>query len=133
VRTLTEIREDLNRARNKRDEIKEDIDRIYETNGRELDAGQSQRVENLVRGLTNANHEVEEYEDEIRDNFAEGLRSGVYSTESTEFPERRLGESSRSGDPRLRGVRDQALRANERADFLPDESKAHMEGCASLR
>ncbi len=80
VRTLQEIRTELTEARNKRDELKDDVDRIYATNGRELDSGQAERVENLVRGITAANHEVETLEDEIRDSLADGLASGRYST-----------------------------------------------------
>ena len=42
--------------------------------------GQAERVENLVRGITAANHEVETLEDEIRDSLADDLASGRYST-----------------------------------------------------
>jgi hypothetical protein len=127
VRTLDQIRQDLDRARSKRDELKDDVDRIYATNGRELDSGQAERVENLVRGITAANHEIESLEDEIRDELAEGLRSGRYSTDPAWPDDDQRGESRGYGDPRVQRLRSDALRANERASFLPDESKAKME------
>jgi hypothetical protein len=124
MRALDQIRQDLDRARSKRDELKDDVDRIYATNGRELDAGQAERVENLARGITAANHEVESLEDEWRSTMQEGLRTGSLSTDPAQPDNDLRGESHGYVDPRLRGVKDQALRSNERASFLPDESKA---------
>jgi hypothetical protein len=76
VRALAEIRTELTEARNKRDQLRDDADKIYAVNGHELDSGQAERVENLARGITAANHEIEALEDEIRDDLAEGVRSG---------------------------------------------------------
>jgi HK97 family phage major capsid protein len=124
VRTLEDARRDAEAARSRRDTILDGLERIKAAGD---NAGQLQRRANLEAGLAKADRELESLRDEISEGLAEGVRLGVFSVESTEFPERRPGESSGGGDPRLRGVRDQALRANERADFLPDESKAHME------
>jgi HK97 family phage major capsid protein len=127
MRALDEIRQDLDRARSKRDELKDDVDRIYATNGRKLDDGQAERVGNLVKGIEAANHEVESLEDELRDDLADGVRTGRYGTDPAWPDDDPRSQSRGNGDPRFRGVRDQALRANDRADFLPDGAKAHME------
>jgi HK97 family phage major capsid protein len=125
MRTLETVREELDRARERRDKIQDDIDRLGEG------AGQDQRRENLEKGRAKADRECEQLRDEIQEGLAEGIRLGVFSIDSTDFPERRPGESHSSGDPRLNRTRDDALRANEQATFLDDQAKAHME--ATLR
>ena len=124
MRTLEDARRDAEAARSRRDTILDDLERIKASGD---SAGQSQRRANLEAGLAKVDRELESLRDEISEGLAEGVRLGVFHTESSELPERRPGESRVDGDPRLRGVKDQALRANERADFLPDSAKAHME------
>jgi HK97 family phage major capsid protein len=129
VRTLKEIRSDLTAARERRDTIRNDLEQLHESaGGEELRDGQAIRWENLTKGLTKAEGDVERFEDELRDDLAEGARSGRYGTEEAvpagEDRERRPDDR---GDPQLGRVRDAALAANDRASFLPENSRAHME------
>jgi HK97 family phage major capsid protein len=124
VRTLEDVRRDAEAARSRRDAILDDLERIKATGD---NAGQSQRRENLEAGLAKAEREVEQLRDEVTEGLAEGIRLGVFHTDPAEPDHDPRGQSRGNGDPRFRGVRDQALRANENASFLPDESRAHME------
>jgi HK97 family phage major capsid protein len=123
VRKLDDVREELDRARARRDQIQDDLDRTGEGDG------QSQRRENLSTGLAKAERECEQLRDEISEGLAEGIRLGIFHTDPAwpDHDPRRSSESHGYGDPRLRGLRDQALRSNEQTSFLPDESKAKME------
>jgi HK97 family phage major capsid protein len=125
VRALADIRTELTEARNRRDGIQDDLDRTF--TGEEPDSGLLERRDNLAAGLSKVKREVEGLEDEIREALAEGLRNGTLSTVPGEASYERSGASNNAGDPRLTRVRDDALRANERASFLADESRAHME------
>jgi HK97 family phage major capsid protein len=124
VRSLKAINEDLTAARERRDRIKDDAMRIG--SGGELTQGEQDRAGNLAAGIIRVTHEIETLEDEARANLSEGARSGRYATFSgaDEGPERTVTDR---GDPQTRRVRDDALRSNERASFLPDDSRAHME------
>lgn len=126
MRTLDEIREDLKAARERRETIRDDMDRLQATG--EWEKGHSERAENLARGFENSRREVESLEDEWREAAAEGLRTGELSTDSAEGPSERRGESRDLGDPRLRGVREKALRAIEaHAEFSSAEATERIE------
>ena len=129
MRALDEIKQDLAATRERRDRIKDDIDGIFaRANGEQLDDGRAERVGNLSAGLSSVNAEVESLEDEWRSAVEEGLRTGELSTDSSELPARRPDGSRDLGDPRLRGVRDKALRAIERhAEFPSTEATERVE------
>jgi HK97 family phage major capsid protein len=124
VRTLEDIRQERDAARDRRDTILDDLERIKAAGD---SAGSAQRRENLETGLAKVDRELESLRDEISEGLAEGVRLGIFHTESSESPSRRDDRVNDGSDPRTRRDRDQALRANEAASFLPDESKAHME------
>jgi HK97 family phage major capsid protein len=129
VRTLEDIRTELAIAREKRDQIADDLERIRATGGD--DHGSSERRENLETGLSKVDREIEELRDEISEGLAEGLRLGILATDSGEGPDPReaLNRGRRDGsDPRLRRDRDGGLRAIERhKDILSSEAGDRLE------
>jgi HK97 family phage major capsid protein len=135
VRTLDEINTDLAGARERRDTIRDDIDRIFATKGDgSLDDGRAERVGNLSKGLENANGEVESLEDEWRSAMEEGIRTGELTTDPAEPSYDRRSVSHDLGDPRLRGVRDRALGAIERhAEFSSTEATERIENVVRRR
>ncbi len=124
MRTLKDIYADRDRARAKRDTITEDLDRLY--TGDELTGGEQLRFENLTRGLTKVRAELESLQDEATSELGRRIGEGSVSLDPVSRPEDEVTRDDR-GDPQTRRVRDDALRANERATFLPDDSRAQME------
>jgi HK97 family phage major capsid protein len=122
ARALSEIRNDLTAARNRRDDIQDDLEATF--TGEEPDSGLLKRRDNLAAGLSKVKHEVEGLEDEIREALAEGLRNGSLSTAPGEASYDRSGASTNDGsDPRSRRDRDMGLRAIERhKDVLSAEA-----------
>jgi hypothetical protein len=99
MRSFDEIREDLDDARERRDRLRSDLDKIARTDG-DLDAGQQHRWENLTKGMTNTGHDIERLEDAYRDAIAALAEANPQITQRVEFGVPDVsGESHGHGDP----------------------------------
>ena len=83
MRTRDQIQTDLTGARQKRDELRDELERIHVTAGTEdLSSGQAERWTNIKAGATKAVAQVERLEEEMREDLVvlrrdrerEGLR-----------------------------------------------------------
>ena len=122
---------DLAEARSRRDAIKRNLETLHrDAGGEELRGGDGERWENLARGLEGVEAEIESLEDERAernartDHLAKLAQNPGNLERAVPMPEPRDG----SGDnPRMSRVRSDALRANERAEFMPERCRESME------
>jgi HK97 family phage major capsid protein len=127
VRNLEDVKRELAQARERRDKIADDLDRLGSG------TGQSERRENLSKGLAKADRECDELRDEISEGLAEGIRLGIFSTESAEGPtDRREGMNRGVSDdhlnPQMRASRDAGLRTIERhKDVLSPQASDNLD------
>src|SRR5215216_1052534 len=119
-RRFSEVRDALNRAQadHKRLDV-EATDLTARLRSEGPNDGLRERLENVRRGLEKRDVEVAELENEFGQVLAEGVRTGEFTTEAgADFG---VPSSNRDVPPGPDGtLRSQALRANERADFLPE-------------
>jgi HK97 family phage major capsid protein len=132
---LEQIRADIREARSRREAISDQLTKLLPFAGDEpLSTGQQERADNLQRGVEKASAEIATLEEELSSAFAESVRSGQVHIEQGNVRELRSETGSSNGDPtsasldpRAQGIRSAALRANERASFLPTAAQEHME------
>src|SRR5205809_8063359 len=135
MRAIDEIKHDLSDARERRDTIRADMDRISpaDADGKFSD-GQQERLGNLATGFENAKHEVESFEDEWRSAVQEALRTGTLSLEAGSSPPNEGGArgNDRVNDahlsPQVRASRDAGLRTIEpHADVLSPQASDNLD------
>jgi HK97 family phage major capsid protein len=135
MRWLNDIQRDRDRVRERRSRITQDIDlaQLASERGEVSDAGAAERLENLNRGLENADSELERLDSEYTDCLRQAARNPealVPGDGNVPYEPYGSSRTDPAGDalaPPARAARSAALRANDSASFLPTRSQEHME------
>ena len=129
MRTIAQIREDIERIEGKRTKLLEERSVLHKAlEARPDNEGLAERIGNVGRGLDVADEELARLDREFRDNLRDGLASGRYGTESGDGaaapPPNGTPASVFGRDTDL--LRSKALRAVEDADIMVDAARERV-------
>jgi len=122
MRSFQDVRAALDRAQREQRRLEDDAAQLRTRLQTEPTEGLRERLENVQRAVEKRDLEVAELEAEAGQAMADGLRSGDLTTEDLSTGRDRQERSAPEGR-----LRSEALRANERAEFLPERAREHME------